>query len=481
LTVRKPFKLLNETGFIPIVRRWWWLLALGALGAAAAANTLAKREAPTYASTARVLVGPLNTDFAAVRAAGDLGRTYAEVAKSLPILKAVAARTHAQVTAPELAQRVKASSNDVTRLVTLEVENTDPKLAAQLANALAAELIAISQKVAPEESEAIREFMSQSEITRQPAARQEAIHAAAIRVFGAGLAGRLRMIDPAVPSASPVAPRVTLLTVLGGLAGLALAAIVVLIGSAHSARRSERRAVGELEGVPFFGTFERTAGRKLLAESGAGRAAESYRLLATKIGFFSGRRPVTSLVVFGADGEETSGLVAANLASVLADGHSRILLVDAACGVVTRLLELEDRPGYADLLRTGAADRNGAFDELRVERNERLHVLPAGAGETPSLLDVERANRLLARFARAADIVVLAAPPIDRSPVGLVWARVADGTVVVAEGESREAVEEAAASLDLVGARLLGTVIGRGRRLRLPRLGSARRREREAA
>jgi polysaccharide biosynthesis transport protein len=477
--------MMNEIGFIPVVRRWWWLLALATIGAAVTAHTLAEREAPTYASTATVLVGPLNTDFATVRAAGDLGRTYAEVAKSLPVLRAVAARAGAHIAARDLAKNVTATSNDVTRLVTLEVKSSRPRLAASLANALAAQLTEVSRTVAPDENDAIREFMAQSEVTRLPTRRQEAIHAAAVRIFGAGLTGRVRMIDPAVASDRTVAPKTTLLTVLGGLAGLALGAIAVLVAAAGGGRRrSERHSVAGLEGVPFFGTFDRATrsnGRALVTEGGPKRAAESYRLLATKIGFFRGRQPVRNLVVLGADSGQASAAVAANLASVLADSESRVLLVDAACGRVTKLLGLQGRPGYAEVVRNGSADVNGTLDELQVLRGDRLHVLPVGEGEMPSLLEVERARRMLTRFGREADVVVLSAPPIDRSPVGLVWAHVADGTVVVAEGESREAVEEAASSLALVGAKLLGTVVGGGRRMRMPRLRTARVKQKETA
>src|SRR5919201_3199523 len=344
---------MRETGFVPVVRRWWWLLACGAIGAALVAHVLAKREAPTYASTATVLVGPLNTDYATVRAAGDLGRTYAEVAKSLPVLRRVAARIGGNVTAARLAKDVTATSNDVTRLVTLQVKSHSPRRAALIANELANQLIDVSRAVAPAESDAIREFMSQSEVNRLPTGEQDRIHAAALRVFGAGLTGRLRPVDPAVPSNHVVAPKITLLTVLGGLAGLALSAIVVLAMSTRGRRRSDDQYAAELEGVPFLGTCTT-------------RAAESYRLLATKIGFLGGRPPVRSLVVFGADGEQAGADVAANLASVLADGDSRVLLVDAAGGTVTKRLDLVGLPGYAELLRDGVADGNGMLDDLRV-------------------------------------------------------------------------------------------------------------------
>lgn len=475
--------MINETGFISVVRRWWWLLALGTVAAALAAYTFAKLERPTYASTATLLVGPLNADYTTTRVAGDLGRTYAEVAKSLPVLKAVVARTGAPLAATDLAGDVTATSNDVTRLVTLKVESSTPQRAASLANALGAEMIEVSREVTPEESDAIREFLGQREVERLPAAQQDALRTAAVRVFGAGLTGRLHMIDPAVASKDAVAPKIALLTGLGALAGLALSAVVALVKSVGDERqRSDGQSVAEVGGIPFLGALERASGDGLVADEGPPRAVETYRLLGTKIGLFGGPHPIKSLVVVGADDRQASGAVAANLASVVAAGDARVLLVDAACGAATKLLRAERGPGCAELVRKGAARADGMLDEFRIARGERLDVLQIDEEAKSSLLEGERARRLLTRFELKADIVIVGVPPINRSPVGLVWASVADGTLVVGgEGRSREAVEEAASSLELVGAHLLGTVVSRGSRIRLPRLRLARAKEKEAA
>ena len=262
----------NEAGFISVVRRFWWLLALGTLAAAVAAYTVAKHESPTYASTATLVVGPLNTDYTS--SAGDLGRTYAEVAKSLPVLKAVIARTGAPLTAHDLANHITATSNDVTRLVTLKVEGSSPQLAASLANALAARMIEVSRGAGRSgEGDAVSQFMAQTEIQGLSTKTQDAVRAAAERVFGAGFSGQLHMIDPAVGSSRPVAPKVALLTALGALAGLALGAVLALVGSTGTGRRrSDGQALAELDGVPFFGTVERASGCALAGEAGPPRA-----------------------------------------------------------------------------------------------------------------------------------------------------------------------------------------------------------------
>lgn len=240
----------TEIGLTAVVRRWWWLLALGAIAAGVTAFTFAKLQSPTYASTATLLVGPLNADYTTTRVAGELGRTYAEVAKSQPVLQATVERADAPVAARDLAKDIRATSNDVTRLVTLRAQSSSPELAASLANALGEEMIEVSRTVSPAETDAISEFLAQREVQRLSAGQQDAVRAAAVRIFGAGLTGRLRMIDPAVPETVPVAPKVGLLTTFGALAGLALAAVAALVLSVGEARgRDDRQVATGVEGI----------------------------------------------------------------------------------------------------------------------------------------------------------------------------------------------------------------------------------------
>jgi capsular polysaccharide biosynthesis protein len=443
----------DDTGFIPVVRRWWWLLLLGMLGAAVAANVVARQEKPTYASSATLLVGPLNADYGTTQAAGDLGRTYAELAKTFPVLTYAARRAHVAIAPVDLAKKVTSTSNDVTRLVTVKVEESKPALASSLANAIGAQLIAVSRAVTPQETDSVRSFMSQPEISRLPVAARNAVQAAAVRIFGAGAGGTLRVVAPAVPSNVTVAPNIPLLTTLGALAGLALAAVAALLATVG--RRQEAADVHSTNGVPFLGTV-----------TGNGSAADAgYRLLAVKIGLFGDRRPKT-VAILGAGDDDSAGAVAANLAAVLADGGVRALVVDAGSGSVTRLLELDGRPGYADLVRDPAT----VLDELSVERCDALRVVPAGENGRPSLLESERASRLLGAFRASADVVLLSPPPTRRSPVGLVWAGLAEATILIGgrgEPRAREAVEEAVESLALVGAHVVGTVSYRGEGLRI--------------
>jgi hypothetical protein len=92
---------------------------------------------------------------------------------------------------------------------------------------------------------------------------------------------------------------------------------------------------------------------------------------------------------------------------------------------------------------------------------ERVHVAAAPAVEEAARDGAEGAGRLMAELLDEGDAVIVHAPPFQRSPLGLAWARVAEGTILVAERErttQRELVS-ALESLRLVDARLVGTIL----------------------
>src|SRR5215208_1836330 len=122
------------------VRRWWWMLVVGALAAGVIANVVASRMQPTYAADARLLVGPINADKDTLLASGQLARTYAELATSRPVLESAITDSGVPTTVRRLTEDVTTTSNDVNRIVTISVEDAGPAAAAALANAIATRL-----------------------------------------------------------------------------------------------------------------------------------------------------------------------------------------------------------------------------------------------------------------------------------------------------------------------------------------------------
>jgi non-specific protein-tyrosine kinase len=462
---------VKETGFVSLAKRWWWFLLLGALVAGLFAYAAASRLTPTYEAEVKLLTGPINTDFSTLRASGELSRTYAEIATSGRVVNETIKTMRLSDTTEELSKRVAATSNEVTRLVSIRVRDNEPARAAQIANTLAQKLIAATRESPARETAAVDLLLRQPEISSLPVTLQRQVREAARTALGPPLAGRLEIVDEAEPPTSAVAPQKILLALLAAFAGLLVAGLIILLREYPGRSFESEEDLAELAPVPVLGSVNgtrATAPRPLEVESDSSNA-DAYRVLAAKIGFADSERPIRSLLLLGSEAQSGSGTLAANLAAVLAE-TADVTLVDANApdGEITKVFGLQDQPGYGELLAAnGDGPPFGRLDEVVVTQNEGLDVVPHGALGAHGPFDVSRAQTLLGKLLKSSDFVVVNVPPADRSPSSLVWARAADATVLVVDGRKTtpRSVAGAVQSFSLVGANLIGTVWRDRRRL----------------
>jgi capsular polysaccharide biosynthesis protein len=465
---------VKETGFVSLAKRWWWFLVLGALVSGIVAYAAASRLTPTYEAEVKLLTGPINTDFSTLRASGELSRTYAEIARSGRVVDKTIDTLKLSDTPEELGDRVTATSNEVTRIVTIRVRDNDPARAAAIANDLAGNLITATLKTDAQETAEIDLIMRQPEISGMSAELQRRVRGAARTALSPPLAGRLQIVDEAHPPTSAVAPQKILLALLAAFAGVLVAGLIVLLREYPGRSLESEEALTELAPVPVLGSVNGTRATvpsPLEVESDSSNA-DAYRVLAAKIGFADSERPIRSLLLIGSEAESGSGTLAANLAAVLAE-TADVTLVDANApdGEITKVFGLEDRPGYGELLAPNGDGRPmSELDDVLVPQNEGLDVVPHGAVGVQGPFDLTRAQTMLGKLLSSSDFVVVNAPPADRSPSSLVWARAADATVLVVDRRKTtpRSVAGAVQSFSLVGANLIGTV-WRDRRRRLAR------------
>lgn len=429
---------MELAGYLSVARRWWWTLVVATWVAGLSGYLVASQVPPTYEARTQLLVGPINTDINTLKASGQLVQTYAELVTSQPRLEAVLAELGLPLTAGELRLATRATANDVTRVLTIRVQYSDPKIAADLANTLAGRLM---------------------ELTSQGTTRPE---------------GELQVIDPAEVPAAPVAPQVRMITFLAALAGLLGGFVLVILVEYLSGTVRTREDLTQLTDVPFLGAVTAPSttrpGAGLVVEAlPASRLAGSIRLVATKIQFGDTPQPFQSLLITGSQPGDGSGAFAANVAAVLAASGRPVVLVDADPdeAEASAVLGLEGRPGLTELLASGHAEAQRFIDR----RSPGFAIVPRGGETSGDLLDPDRARQVLAAVA-GGHLVIVSGPSLLGTAGALLWARAADGTLLVARREAtkREAVSQAVESLRLVGARLVGTVLIEGR-ARGPRRG----------
>jgi tyrosine-protein kinase Etk/Wzc len=280
------------------------------------------------------------------------------------------------------------------------------------------------------------------------------------------------ILDGASPP-SPIGTNLRQKVLLGLLVGLLLG-----VGGAFFLEYLDQTVktaadVERVVGAPVLGLIPYEP--KLIAGANGGRkpvlalvslspddpTVEAYRSLRTNVTFVSAERPVQLLSVTSPGPGEGKTTTVANLAMVLAQGGSRVLLIDGDLRrpLLHRAFQLIDEPGLTDVLIGNVSIR----EALRPEVAKNLDVLPSGARPpNPSeLLGSDAMRRLLTDARRDYDYVVLDTPPaLPVTDASIVGASVDATVLVMRSGETEEtAAQRTVSQLERVHARLAGVVL----------------------
>ena len=410
---------------------------------------VASRLPDTYEAKARLLVGPLNaSDGDVISASGRLAQSYAEIATTASILEPVASTIG--LTPDALESKVSdVTASEVTRFVTINVRDGDRVRAALIANELALQLLRQSRQEA---------------LPVDPAAEP------------APDAGAIRIVERATVPEDTTGPSTRVIVFLAAFAGLLSALGLAVLGDSLSGVvRSEDELVG-LAPIAFLGSIDGSRAERsfplVLGAQPESDSATEYRLLAAKIELSNGTRALRSVLVLDAHGGRSGGSIAANLAGALAEGSSRVALLDTdeEDSIVPRLglgQESADGKEAADEARPVRRGRplrveQVRFDRFRIPRSGLTIVRPRARIEP---LDFDVAEKVLERLLNENDLVVVSAPSFDRSSTALVWSRAVDATVLAVQRDrtKREQIPAAVESLHLAGANVIGTVMCRER------------------
>ncbi|HSS36244.1 MAG TPA: Wzz/FepE/Etk N-terminal domain-containing protein [Patescibacteria group bacterium] len=415
---------MELSGYFAVARRWWWTLLVAAWVAGLAGFYVAGRIAPTYESQVKLLVGPINADADTLRSSGQLVQTYAQVVTTPTVINEAIKQTGAiGVSSGALANTTRVIANDQTRILTIRVQDGDPVQAAKLANGIANQMVLISNS---------------------GLARPE---------------GSLQIIQDAVPVPDPVAPQVSLIVLLATFAGIVAAVILILLIEYLSTSIRTREELARFTRIPVLGSVPAAAKsqphpKDLIDESSA--AATVYRVLAARIVYGDSTEILHSIAVVDTETDTGASVVAVNLSRALARLGRRVVLIDGGDhGGLARLFRVDPVPGIRDVLNREAQPRTA----LRMV-SERLALLPSGpsAGD---VVDPDRAKALIHELLAYADVVVVAATPVQSGPGALAWARAVEGTVLIARRDhaKREDVAAAAETLLHVGGNLVGAIL----------------------
>jgi capsular exopolysaccharide synthesis family protein len=192
-------------------------------------------------------------------------------------------------------------------------------------------------------------------------------------------------------------------------------------------------------------------------------AAEKFRFLGVRLRQLQQSRPLKKVLVTSTIPEEGKSTVSANLAGVLARRKQSVLLIegDLRRPTLAQQFGLGRLAGLGEWLQSG---RQTVANVYRLEGPD-FWFMPAGnPPENPlELLQSGRLSYLMGQLSNLFDWIIVDSPPLLPLADTTVWARVTDGTLLVArEGKSEKKQLqrglEALKKSDLLGVVLNGCI-----------------------
>lgn len=482
---------MGDSSLLPAVVRWWRLLVVAAVLSGLLGVFIASRSTPEFESTVQLLTGPIHANFETLRAAGELSKTYAELAVTRPLLESVAQKVGLGGGADTLEPKVRASASSVSRLITVFVRDENPTIAARTASEIASALQELEHGDGDRaDSTAVDALMRRDEVARLPPDVRESVRSAAEAVFPFGSPSTLSIVNPARVPTEPVGLPSVLIALLGALAGGTLALVVVILRTSLGNSIESPERLEQVASLRCLGALRPLGRRRFRRATSSDQIAESlvedaYRLVAAETGLLRSGVPRRRVLVVGADGRSEAPGVAAGLAVAVAASDIPVALVEAGPkhGLASLLSDPMSRGRDTERSRPDPVSRR----EKRIARGalgETLNYLPT---EPDKYLSTERDKRtepvreVVASVVEAVgcgggSAIVILAPPICDSTAALDWGGSVDACVLVAHRSRTPtgSVVQAARTLALAGLPVTGTVMSYGKaKTRLPDAGVA--------
>ena len=400
------------------------VLAIAIIAVTLAAAGVGLWMAPkTYETSATLSVAVAPESAAPLEDQDALRSSIGELANSEDVLAEVSTRLDESRSVDELRRAITGNWVMGTILVEIRVTDSDPRMAAEIANTVA--------EVLP---------------------LYDVSHGALV-------------FTTSNPAQVPTTFSSSSILLAGGVA-VALALILAVCGALLRERRGaglrDATEVEHLVGAPVLASLAPPKDPTTLPALYPGTsAADVFRELRISLEAEASSDPVSLVVVAGVTDSDVSVWLGANLAVSLANVHRRVLLVDGRVG------DQESSPiaapgtlGLYDVL-TGA----DLGDALSAGPVENLTVLPAGewGGESAETLLETRFADVMIQATERFDIVVVLAPSLSACEDARIMA--AGGSLVLAipdGGVSPQTLRNHVDYIRAVGVRLLGvTVIGK--------------------
>jgi receptor protein-tyrosine kinase len=410
--------------------------------AALAAGIVSFALPPVYEAHAWLIVRPVEPIPVDVAGASSLTtdqilRTYADWMTQRPILEKVNSDLNLGLRYDDLKKKIKVAPQPNTLLLDVAAQDTNPKVASDLANQL------------------VIDFVDKVKELQPPNQRND----------------NLIPTASAVPPDKPVSPNKTLNIAIAFAAGLLLAVgIAFLLDYLDQTIKSEEDLIGRIGLVPLghvpFVPNVRGKRSELVALDTRSPSSEAYKALRTSVLFSTMDRQLKAIVITSSEQGEGKSRTAANVSVALAQAGYRTLLIDADFRRPSqhRLFGRVHNNGLSNLMIQDATESDVV---KAVDGIPNLWLLPSGpTPPNPSeLLGSAPMRELMANLWQQYSYVIIDTPPVNAVTDAAILAAAANATIVVVEqGRTTfPALKHAREVLDRVGAHTIGAVFNKVR------------------
>lgn len=357
----------------------------------------------------------------------------------LPVVAERTAERLGDISAEEVEDAVSSSQEGDADILEVTATASTPRLAAQIANTYA------------------KEFL----VFREESGR------------GRLQTSQVQVIEPALPSTTPVSPKPVRNTIFGALIGLALGIGLALLLEQLDRRVKRQDDLAEATGLPLLASVPK---RKAFDREHLGNGTlspaetEVFRLLRANLRYFKARQDVKSVVVTSAEPGEGKTLVSLGLALAAVTSGEKVLLIEADLRDpgLTRVLHMPASGGLSWAL----TDENGNLGDAVTEvpageladaiGDAKLDVVSAGAipPNPTELVESQRMRDLIALAEDRYDFVVIDTPPVLVVSDAMPLIAVTSGVLAVSGlgVSTRTSAADLAEQLERLGATTLGLV-----------------------
>lgn len=512
---------MDIQSYIAPLKKWWWLILAATIVAGVASYLATRDQVLMYEARTTMMIGRAIDDPNVTNTQLTLGQqlapAYADIAKREPVRTATM-----EALGLSSLPIFSVSALPQTQLIEIVVQDTVPQRAQAVANELANQLIKQSPSGLQEDElerqvfvkNQLAELESQIEATQdeieakqselgelfsaqqinlaqsQLAALQTKLttlqgnYAALLASTGQESVNALTIIESAHLPQNPIDPNTEITIMTAAAIGLVVAVAAAYLLEYLDDRVKSPRYIKETFNLPTLAAIAPIGNKKdedrlITISTPRSPISESFRGLRTSLQFANQAGRANTILITSPSAGEGKSVIAANLAVVLAQGGSTVLLIDADLHRPSQAsifkLPQEQEKGLTNLLvpLNIRASNGKLFGPLNVEKNvhvlkltkTRLSVMPSGPLPTSpaELLASSQMKELLASSAAKYDFVILDSPPILAVHDGIMLSAMVDNVILVVDMSHtrRNHLKHAIERLREVSAPVSGVVLNR--------------------